>query len=74
MIVGPWGGQGGTAFDDGWRNGGVSKLTIYYSANILQGFRVDYGDSSSKLHGASKGDYTEEVYTSLPISLSFSLS
>lgn len=54
VILGPWGGAGGNAFDDGWNNSGVSRVTIYYT-EIVRGLEVVYGNGSTKLHGSRVG-------------------
>ncbi|MCO5569921.1 hypothetical protein L7F22_023635 [Adiantum nelumboides] len=73
IMVGPWGGSGGDAFDDGWNNGGVSNLTIYYDG-MLRGIKVAYGNGTNKLHGSEVGstqkiDFSSSAATTADIAV-----
>nr|BAC55269.1 Jacalin-related lectin [Phlebodium aureum] len=62
--LGPWGGSGGDSFDDGSDNGGVVKLTIYYSSTMVNGFQVVYGNGTTNLRGRATGQTKEIDVTS----------
>ncbi|KAI5071008.1 hypothetical protein GOP47_0013259 [Adiantum capillus-veneris] len=62
VKAGPWGGDGGDAFDDGWDNGGVSKLTIYYQPSLLSDIHVAYGNGTTMHHGGTLGIKKEVIF------------
>lgn len=63
VVLGPWGGPGGQAFDDGWSNSGISKVVIYH-LNYLRGLRVHYANGKTILHGGAVGTSVEIDATS----------
>nr|BAC55268.1 Jacalin-related lectin [Phlebodium aureum] len=71
--LGPWGGSGGDSFDDGSDNGGVVKLTIYYSSTMVNGLQVVYGNGTTKLHGWANGQ-TKEIDVSSSAALDVSIT
>ncbi|KAI5069279.1 hypothetical protein GOP47_0015580 [Adiantum capillus-veneris] len=54
-VLGPWGGSGGAAFDDGYSTGGIKRVTLYYMDDYLRGLEVVYGKGTTVMHGARVG-------------------
>ena len=63
MVVGPWGGHGGSSWDDGSYSG-VREITIVYDG-CIDSIRVVYDKNgepvSGDKHGGSGGDQTSKV-------------
>lgn len=63
IEVGPWGGNGGSTFDDGTFNG-VREITLVYDS-CIDSIRVEYDKHgkpiSAEKHGGNGGNYTAEV-------------
>ena len=72
-MVGPWGGNGGTSWDDGTYHG-VREITLVYDL-CIDSIRVVYDKNgkavAAEKHGGTGGSQTAEVilasYTFLPI-------
>ena len=63
MVVGPWGGDGGTSWDDG-SYGGVREITLVYD-RCIDWIRVVYDKNgkpvSGQKHGGVGGSTTAQV-------------
>ena len=58
IKVGPWGGRGGSPWDDGPHRG-VRSITVTYSRS-LESIRVEYVDSNGRsVHGEKHGGGTD---------------
>ncbi|OMO70881.1 Mannose-binding lectin [Corchorus capsularis] len=60
-VVGPWGGNGGTAWDDGKYYNGVREITLVYG-NCINSIRLIYDKNGKPVkaekHGGTGGNNT----------------
>ncbi|XVF86769.1 hypothetical protein PTKIN_Ptkin18bG0069500 [Pterospermum kingtungense] len=68
VVVGPWGGNGGTPWDDG-TNHGVREITLVYD-RCIDSFRVIYDKNGKPVagekHGGVGGNKTAEIKLKFP--------
>ncbi|KAJ9692143.1 hypothetical protein PVL29_011291 [Vitis rotundifolia] len=68
MVVGPWGGDGGSSWDDGSYSG-VREITIFYG-DCIDSIRVVYDKNgepvSGDKHGGGGGGQTSEIKLQYP--------
>jgi hypothetical protein len=62
IKVGPWGGRGGSPWDDGPHRG-IRSITVTY-ARSLESIRVEYADGNGRpVHGEKHGGGTDRSHS-----------